>query len=86
VNPNYGHPVWQITSGGAGAPFYGQDTSVPWVNQVKAFTSIPHYCLVSVHGDRVELEVWTRSGQLVERTLLSDLPRSGTDFQEPPGE
>ncbi len=75
VHPDYRHPVWQITSGGAGAPFYGQDLSVPWIGQVKKFTSVPHYCLVRVQGREVQLEVWTRSGRLVEQVVLSDLPR-----------
>lgn len=75
VHADYQYPVWQIISGGAGAPFYGQDTSPPWTSQVKYFTSVPHYCLVMVHGREVHLEVWTRSGRLVERVILSDLPR-----------
>jgi hypothetical protein len=69
------HPVWQITSGGAGAPFYGQDLSALWTDKVRRFTSVPHYCLVMVHGKEVQMEVWTRSGRLVERVILSDLPR-----------
>jgi hypothetical protein len=75
IHPGYRHPVWQITSGGAGAPFYGQDLSAPWTNQVRRFTSVPHYCLVTVHGEEARLEVWTRSGRLVEGVVLSDLPR-----------
>ena len=75
MHPDYRHAVWQITSGGAGAPFYGQDFSVPWIRQVKKFTSVPHYCLVKVRGKEVQLEVWTRSGRLVEQVALSDLPR-----------
>lgn len=75
IHPDYRYPVWQVTSGGAGAPFYGQDTSVPWTDKVRRFTSVPHYCLVMVHGKEVQLEVWTRSGRLVERVVLSDLPR-----------
>jgi len=75
VHPDYRHPVWQIISGGAGAPFYGRDPSAPWTAQVRHFTSVPHYCLLDVQGKRVELEVWARTGRLVERVVLSDLPR-----------
>jgi hypothetical protein len=75
VHPDYRYPIWQIVSGGAGAPFYGQDASAPWTEQVRAFTSVPHYCLLTVAGKQVELEVWTRTGRLVERVVLSDLPR-----------
>ena len=75
VHADFQYPIWQITSGGAGAPFYGQDTSAPWVKQVRAFTSVPHYCLLTVQGRLVELEVWTRTGRLAERVVLSDLPR-----------
>jgi len=75
VNSDYKYPVWQITSGGAGAPFYAQDFSAPWTAQVRCFTSVPHYCLVSVEGREVQLEIWDRSERLVERVVLSDLPR-----------
>jgi hypothetical protein len=75
IYPGYRYPVWQITSGGAGAPFYGQDTSAPWTDHVRKFTSVPHYCLVTVQGKEVQLEVWTRAGRLVEQVVLSDLPR-----------
>ena len=75
IHPDYRYPVWQVTSGGAGAPFYGQDFSAPWTDQVRKFTSVPHYCLLTVDGKDVQMEVWTRSGRLVERVVLSDLPR-----------
>jgi hypothetical protein len=75
IHPDYVHPVWQIVSGGAGAPFYGQDRSAPWTDAVRKFTSIPHYCLMSVQGRQVQMAVWSRSGELIEEVVLSDLPR-----------
>jgi 3',5'-cyclic AMP phosphodiesterase CpdA len=75
VYPDYAHPVWQIVSGGAGAPFYGQDRSAPWTDAVRHFTSLPHYCLMNVHGRQVRMEVWSRAGELIEEVVLSDLPR-----------
>ena len=75
IHPDYVHPVWQIVSGGAGAPFYGQDRSAPWTDAVRHFTSLPHYCLMNVHGRQVQMTVWSRSGELIEEVALSDLPR-----------
>jgi 3',5'-cyclic AMP phosphodiesterase CpdA len=75
IHPDYEHPVWQIVSGGAGAPFYGQDPLAPWMESVRHFTSLPHYCLVTVHGREVRIEVWSRSAELIEEVVLSDLPR-----------
>jgi len=75
IHPDYLHPVWQIVSGGAGAPFYGQDLSAPWTEAVQHFTSLPHYCLVKVNGREVRMEVWSRSAELIEEVVLSDLDR-----------
>jgi 3',5'-cyclic AMP phosphodiesterase CpdA len=75
IRPEYTYPVWQIISGGAGAPFYGQDRSAPWTGAVRHFTSLPHFCLVKVHGHEVRMEVWSRSAELIEEVVLSDLGR-----------
>ena len=66
IHPDFKHPVWQIVSGGCGAPYYVQDKSVPWVNSVKAFTIDKHFCLFSVDGQRVGLEVYNDSNQLLD--------------------
>ncbi len=50
VHRDYRFPVWQIISGGCGAPFYVQDKSVPWVRQVESFAISKHYCLFAVDG------------------------------------
>ncbi|MCY4401033.1 MAG: metallophosphoesterase family protein [Candidatus Poribacteria bacterium] len=66
VHSNFKFPVWQIISGGCGAPYYVQDESVPWVDKVKAFTIDKHFCLFSVDGKRVGLEVYNDSNQLLD--------------------
>ena len=66
VHPDFRFPVWQIISGGCGAPYYVQDKSVPWVDKVKAFTIDKHFCLFSVDGKQVGLEVYNDSSQLLD--------------------
>lgn len=66
IHPDFKHPVWQIVSGGCGAPYYVQDKSVPWVGNVKAFTIDKHFCLFSVDGKKVGLEVYNDSNQLLD--------------------
>ena len=66
VHPDFRFPVWQIISGGCGAPYYVQDKSVPWVDKVKAFTIDKHFCLFSVEGKQVGLEVYNDSSQLLD--------------------
>jgi hypothetical protein len=67
IDPSFRRPVWQIVSGGAGAPFYVQDTSVPWVHKVRAFSPVNHYCIFAVEGDRVLLSVHSTAGPLIDR-------------------
>ena len=66
INPEFEFPVWQIISGGCGAPYYVQDKSVPWVNKVKAFTIDKHFCLFSVDGTTIGLEVYNDSNQKLD--------------------
>ncbi len=71
VDPAFTVPIWQIVTGGAGAPFYNQDRSVPWVESIVAFYPLPHFCLVSVAGDRVTLKVISPEGLTIEEADLS---------------
>jgi hypothetical protein len=66
INPAFQHPVWQIVSGGVGAPYYGRDKTMPWAKNVVAFTASKHYCLFSVAGRHVSLEVYSDTGQLMD--------------------
>ena len=66
INPDFKFPVWQIISGGCGAPYYVQDKSVPWVDKVKAFTIDKHFCLFSIEGTSVGLDVYNDSSQLLD--------------------
>lgn len=49
-------PLWQITNGSAGAPYYGQE-KLPWSDDVIKFSS--EYALVffNINGKEVEMEV-----------------------------
>ncbi|MCG9127253.1 metallophosphoesterase family protein [Candidatus Poribacteria bacterium] len=69
LNPNFQYPVWQIISGGCGAPYYVQDKSVPWVDNVKAFTIDKHFCLFSVDKEQIGLEVYNDNSQLLDSII-----------------
>ncbi len=69
--PGLAAPVWQIVSGGAGAPFYVKDESVPWSDKVAFFTPQQHVCLFEVAGPRVILTVLGRTGGVIERVELA---------------
>ena len=66
IHPDYQIPIWQIISGGCGAPYYVQDKSVPWVEKVEAFSISKNYCLFTVDGRRVGLTVHSDTGQTLD--------------------
>jgi phosphodiesterase/alkaline phosphatase D-like protein len=66
VHPDYQIPIWQIISGGCGAPYYVQDKSVPWVEKVEAFSISKNYCLFTVDGRRVGLTVHSDTDQTLD--------------------
>lgn len=66
VNSRYRYPVWQIISGGVGAPYYSQDKSAPWADKVAFFTIARNYCLFSVEGKKIRLMVFAEDGRIVD--------------------
>ncbi len=70
VNAAFATPVWQIVTGGAGAPYYALDDSVPWAEAVQVFRPNHHFCEISVDGSRVVLRVIDRAGQTIDQAQL----------------
>lgn len=71
TNPNFTNPVWQIITGGAGAPFYAQQDT-PWAGDVERFYPSKHYCLLSVDGGKVSIKAISDSGELVDECVLRE--------------
>lgn len=72
INHSFKQPVWQIVSGGAGAPFYMQEEGLPWTQDVKKFSTQSHYTLFRVDGSRVTLNVYSLTGQLLDEAVLQE--------------
>lgn len=64
------HPVWQVTSGGAGAPWYDKQLDLPWSAALAAHSTLPHYAMFEVDGAAVDLLVFSENGQLLDRAKL----------------
>ncbi len=72
VDSSFDFPIWQIVTGGGGAPFYNRDESVPWAAAIQAFYPLPHLCLVAVDANRISLTVLTPEGQVMETVVLGE--------------
>jgi hypothetical protein len=64
------NPVWQITAGGAGAPFYDRRTDLPWSARLVTYSIQPHVALFRVDGAHVDLEVVSTTGQVIDTARL----------------
>lgn len=64
-------PVWHLTSGGAGAPYYAQETDVPWADRVAKFDPRQHFLRFDVDGARVDLTVIGLNGEQIESLTLT---------------
>lgn len=71
VDSEFDVPVWQIVTGGAGAPYYLRDENVPWAGSVKSFYPYHHCCVINVADDSVVLNVITPEGILLESVQLT---------------
>jgi len=49
-------PLWQITNGSSGAPYYGQE-QLPWSNSVEKFSTQYALMLFDIDGEKVSLRV-----------------------------
>jgi 3',5'-cyclic AMP phosphodiesterase CpdA len=68
VEPSVTRPVWQVITGGCGAPFYAQDTSVPWASKVAKFSPQEHFVMVDVLDERTAvLTAFGRNGETLDR-------------------
>ncbi len=70
VNPQFKQPIWQIITGGAGAPTYAQDPTVPWADKVRAFFPVHHLCFVEAEEEHIWLTVLSAKGDQLERVDL----------------
>ena len=66
----YRTPVWQIVSGGVGAPFYAADPDLPWSHLVQAFSAIQHFCLLELGPEGVCLTVIDSTGRILDSSDL----------------
>lgn len=66
------YPVYQIITGGAGAPFYAKDPETPWHNKVDTFSGLKHYILVETHQHSAWIYVYAESGQLIEKLQIAE--------------
>ncbi|VUT24019.1 MAG: Calcineurin-like phosphoesterase [Candidatus Methanolliviera sp. GoM_asphalt] len=77
-NQNFKYPVWQIVSGGAGAPFYAQQKA-PWTKNVRYFYPGKNYCLIEVNGERASLKVLGDSGEVIDECPLKPILSYGIE-------
>ena len=78
IDPTFTKTVWQIITGGAGAPFYAQDRTVPWVDNVERFEHGHHFVMLDIAGDRVTLEARDAVGQVRDRVVLTEASPTST--------
>jgi len=71
VDPRWTHPIHQIVTGGAGAPYYALDRDVPWIDAVQAFEPDTHLCEVEVDGAQVFLRAINDRGELIDSAQLA---------------
>jgi hypothetical protein len=71
-DPDFRYPTWFVISGGAGAPYYSQE-SAPWSGSSKFFTPQCNYILFRAEGENLGMEVYSSSGQLLDK--VDDLLR-----------
>lgn len=70
LGDEYTTPVWQIVSGGVGAPFYARDRDVPWSRYLSRFSAVQHFCILDFSAAGARLEVYDSFGRLLDEARL----------------
>jgi len=71
VHEGLDRPLWQLISGGAGAPYYAQVTDLPWTDDVAVFDGRQHVIVVDIDADAAEARVLSRMGETIDRFDLT---------------
>ncbi len=72
TNPKFRSRVWQVIQGAAGAPFYPQEQTVPWIGSVKKFVAPTWaYTIISVRSNTVKLDTYSYTGELLDSANLT---------------
>ncbi|MEM6558200.1 MAG: metallophosphoesterase [Myxococcota bacterium] len=71
LDPRYAGRLWQIITGGAGAPYYARDLTVPWAGNVESFEPVHHVVVVDIQGEDVWLRAVTTQGETVDAIELT---------------
>ncbi|MBX3272007.1 MAG: metallophosphoesterase [Sandaracinaceae bacterium] len=66
IHEGLSRPLWQVVSGGAGAPYYAQDRTVPWAADVVAFDARQHLVIVRVEGEHATARAVSRTGETMD--------------------
>gem|GEM_PF-6633502 len=66
----FAHRIWQVTSGGAGAPWYDKELHLPWSGSLKAHSTQPHYAYFTIDGNRVSVAAYSQTGQRIDAAEL----------------
>ena len=69
IDKTFSSRIWQIITGGGGAPFHPQERT-PWSQSVKVFSPRQHYCILTVSGPTVQLRVFDLAGNHIDQAPL----------------
>ncbi|MFA4839831.1 MAG: metallophosphoesterase [Candidatus Neomarinimicrobiota bacterium] len=76
-NPRFKNPIWELISGGAGAPYYGQsDKKIPWEKSIVKFSSQEHFLIIEVNQGDVDLYVHSANGDIIEAVRIVENGKS----------
>ena len=64
-NQRFKHPVWHITAGTGGAPYYARQ-DVPWTDDVRFFSSQTGYCMFKANKRKISMTFYTITGQKLD--------------------
>jgi hypothetical protein len=71
INAQFRRSIFQITTGGAGAPTYAQDTTVTYLKNVVAFSRAYHYVLVTVEGRKIHVEAFDDNDRKFDEVTIT---------------
>lgn len=68
---DFDYPIWQVITGGGGAPYVTLERGLPWSDGTAKHTAQMSYIVIHVDGSRVNLDTYSVDGVLIDTADLS---------------
>lgn len=74
IDPRWKRPIWQFITGRAGAPLYRKKESLPYSEEIKAYSILEHYIIFEIRESEIYFETKALTGEIIDQGSIEHSP------------